>query len=121
MMAKILVAEDNYPHQILLKYRLQKLGYRAVTCDDGLEAIELLENESFDLVILDLGMPRMDGFAVLKHIRATERLRTLPVFILTASASDDHHMDAISSGANKYLQKPISSTKLNNAIKLILG
>lgn len=120
-MTKILVAEDNYPHQILLRYRLMKLGYTVVTCDDGVEAVELLKNESFDLVILDLGMPRMDGFAVLKFIRASERIQSLPVIILTASANDDHYADAISNGADKYLQKPISSMKLNDAVKLMLA
>jgi CheY-like chemotaxis protein len=119
-MANILVAEDNIVMQKLLTKRLQNAGHRVRIAANGLEALALLQREPADLVLSDIAMPQMDGLTFLRQVRADGRFGDLPFVLLTTSVLDQHRVEARESGANGFLQKPVSSWELEAMIDKLL-
>lgn len=115
---KILLAEDNRINRLFLEEILRGSGHDVTSAGDGQEAWEILERESFDLVILDISMPRLDGFAVLERIRArtTDGGPALPVVALTAYAYAADKERILDAGFDAYLPKPIDSAQLEATI-----
>jgi CheY-like chemotaxis protein len=116
----ILIAEDNDKNQKLLKAYLGKTGHRLTLVEDGVGAVEKAEQEEFDLVLMDVRMPRMDGLTAARAIRERERLLgldTLPILALTADAGADEAERSLAAGCNAHLTKPISKGTLLSAIK----
>ncbi|MCB0210147.1 MAG: response regulator [Anaerolineae bacterium] len=120
-MATILVAEDNRVNQRMLSFTLRKEGHKVITTFNGCEALEYLEGNSVDLIIADIEMPKMDGIALVKQLRADKLYKTLPIIVLTASGQNQDHLTAIAAGANNVLTKPSSSQKLIDTIDKILS
>ncbi len=120
-MAKILVVEDFTTTQRLLSYVLQVGGHAVTPAGNGCEALDELSHGTFDLLIVDIMMPTMDGLTLLRHVRADTRYTSLPVIMLTSSVDDQHKRDAIACGANSFLVKPISSTDLSLAVNTLLA
>ncbi len=120
--ATILIVDDSVAVRRLLDRVLNKSGYQVVQCRDGKEAIETLSRsgEFYDLVISDIEMPRMDGFTLLKEIRATKNWQNLPVAMLTSRENDQHRQKAQDLGANAYFTKPFVPEKLLSAIASLL-
>ncbi len=108
---KILYAEDDIMMQKVVVHTLIRLGYEVITVDDGQEAIDVLEGEEFDLVILDLFMPRRSGFEVVEHMRDALGVST-PVLILSRNHLDEAVQKAYTSGANDFIVKPFSPEEL---------
>src|SRR5947209_14671299 len=81
--SSLLVVDDNSMNRIMLSRYLSKLGYQATLAENGRQALEKLQAEPFDLVLLDVEMPEMDGYAVLGHLKADPRLRDLPVLMIS--------------------------------------
>lgn len=98
-MAKILIIDDSRLNGSILKDVLKANGYEAEWIATGLGGLDLLKNGDFDLVILDLVLPEMDGFAVLASIRGDEKIAHLPVFVLTSRESADELNNAMALGA----------------------
>jgi class 3 adenylate cyclase/CheY-like chemotaxis protein len=114
--ASLLVVDDNEPNRDMLKRRLERLGY-AVTCvENGAEALQKLEAESFALLLLDVFMPIMNGFEVLEHLKNQGRLRDLPVIVLSASDRLEHAVKCIQMGASDYVTKPFNPVLLQARI-----
>jgi len=107
---KILVVDDDSYVRSLLEESLVQLGYQVDMAQDGQEAWEKLElsHAGYDLIILDKNMPRMDGIALLKRIKANELLKSLPVVMLTGANNPDEVVDGLAAGAYYYLIKPAS-------------
>jgi two-component system copper resistance phosphate regulon response regulator CusR len=103
-MSRILIAEDEPRLSSFLEKGLRAAGYSTTVCDDGLRAAGLARDAEFDLLILDIGLPGQDGFAVLRSIRA--RGEKLPVLILTARDEVDDTVTGLDSGADDYVTKP---------------
>jgi two-component system chemotaxis sensor kinase CheA len=101
----ILVVEDSITARTLLKHILGSAGYRVTTAVDGVEGYTALKTGTFSLVVSDVEMPRMDGFALTAKIRADEQLSALPVILVTALDSRDHRERGIDVGANAYIVK----------------
>ncbi len=114
--AKILLAEDNPVNQKVLKKMMDKLGATVTFASDGVEAWEIFQKESFDLVILDCQMPRMDGYEVCRRIRLQQKFGSLPVIALTAHALVEDKKKCLDSGMNDFLTKPIKFEKLAERI-----
>lgn len=106
---KILVAEDEMDIRNLLKLNLEQEGYFVFAVKDGCEAWEVLQRESIDLAILDVMMPRLDGFNLLRKIR---EISTIPVLFLTARGDDMDKVLGLGMGADDYLVKPFSMAEL---------
>jgi PleD family two-component response regulator len=106
---KILVAEDDTFQRHALLDLLTMCGYEAITVENGKQAMEQLKNElnEFDLVLLDLYMPEMDGFEVLTHMQEDERLQLIPIVVMSSTESNDIISNCLKMGALNYLVKPI--------------
>lgn len=115
---RILVIEDELPMRTALLETLKAQGYRVAAADDGERDLELACTESFDLVLLDIMMPKLDGFAVCRELR--KRGRDMPVLMLTAKGGVDDRVDGLDSGADDYLAKPFSLRELLARVRSLL-
>jgi len=109
----LLVVDDNEDNRYTLVQRLRRLGYTDVaTAVDGRHALQCLRERNFDLVLLDVMMPELNGYEVLEHLRADERLRHLPVIMISAVDQIESVVRCIELGADDYLPKPFNPTLL---------
>jgi signal transduction histidine kinase len=117
---RILVVDDNELNRDILVRTLQRQGHQSVTAEHGLIAIDLLRKHAFDLVLLDVMMPQMDGYAVLAHMKADPAMRQLPVIMISALTELDSVIKCIEMGADDYLPKPFDPTLLRARIDALL-
>lgn len=111
MVKTILVVEDYDDARQLLKVMLQMLGYRVVEATDGREAVEFVQKERPDLILMDLALPIMDGVTATRKIREMEGNEDVPVVCVTAHC-EKYRNDALEAGANQVLRKPIDMDSL---------
>ncbi len=111
-MSKVLVAEDNAVNLELLREILEANQYQVVEAGDGREALARIEENQPDLVLLDINMPVLDGFAAIRQIRTQPRYSRLPVIAVTAYAMKDDREKILAAGFNGYVSKPIDSATL---------
>lgn len=109
---KVAVVEDDPMISNLVKLKMEKSGYEVVVGENGKTGLELITEHLPDLVILDVMMPIMDGFEVLRRIKADERTRDIPVIMLTARGMEDDILKGFDSGAVDYVTKPFSISEL---------
>jgi len=115
--AKILVVEDNKFNQALLKGILKQGDFQVEMADDGVQAIEkLTADQSYDLVLMDLQMPNLDGYKATKRLRENSAFASLPIIALSADAMKGTREQALQAGMNDYLTKPIDTEKLFTTI-----
>jgi len=114
----VLVVDDSITVRRVMQRLLQREGFRVVLAVDGLNAIEKLADEIPSIVLSDIEMPRMDGFDLLRNIRADGRLRHVPVVMITSRIADKHKELAMSLGANEYLGKPYSEEGLLTILRM---
>jgi two-component system chemotaxis response regulator CheY len=118
---KFLVVDDYSTMRRIVKNLLHDLGYANVTeADDGITALPLLQNGSFDFLITDWNMPGMAGLDLLKAVRASDKLKKLPVLMLTAEAKREQIVEAAQAGVNGYVIKPFTAGTLKEKIDKIL-
>lgn len=118
---KFLVVDDYSTMRRIIKNLLHDLGYADVTeADDGNTALPLLQNGSFDFLITDWNMPGMPGLDLLKAVRANEKLKKMPVLMLTAEAKREQIVEAAQAGVNGYVIKPFTAATLKEKIDKIL-
>lgn len=119
MALKILVCDDERHIVRLIQVNLERNGYQVVTAFDGKEGLEKVKSEKPDLCVLDVMMPYMDGFEVLKNIRRDPETENLPVIMLTAKAQDKDVFEGYHYGADMYLTKPFNPMELVSFVKRI--
>ncbi|MBF0417313.1 MAG: PAS domain S-box protein [Magnetococcales bacterium] len=115
--AKVLVVEDVEINQMIITELLQRVGLEVMVAGGGLRAMELLERHTFELVLLDLKMPDLDGWEVARRLRAIPRLRELPVIAMTAYAFSSDRQSCLEAGMNDHLAKPIDRNLLYAALR----
>jgi two-component system, OmpR family, response regulator RpaB len=113
----VLVVDDEKMIRSLLKMSLQRMGYEVTTADDGAEALELFQSHAFDLVLLDILMPNVDGFTVCSEVR---RVSDVPVVMLTALNRPDDIVRGLELGADNYITKPFTFKEVEARIRAIL-
>lgn len=116
----ILVVDDEPGIVDIARANLEGLGYRVISAGNGLEALELIRQESPDLVILDILMPEVDGWDVLERVEADPEMAGIPIIMLTARASDEDVLRGLESGAVEYMTKPFYPQELVAAVKINL-
>lgn len=117
---RILIADDRASSRELLRLVLERAGYEVIEAEDGLEALERARAENPDLILLDLQMPRLDGYGTLAELRHEERFRTLPILALTASAMRGDREKILAAGFTDYLSKPAGPEQLRETVAKLL-
>nr|MBP8194727.1 response regulator [Azonexus sp.] len=108
----VMVVDDSLTVRKITSRLLMREGYQVVLAKDGVDALEQLIEVMPDVILSDIEMPRMDGFDLVRNIRADERLRSLPVIMITSRTADKHRNYALEIGANHYLGKPYDEVEL---------
>jgi two-component system, OmpR family, response regulator len=114
---RILLVDDEQPVQKLLTYPLEKEGYEVVQAVDGQEALQAFDQQQFDLVVLDIMLPRMDGLEVCRRLRAKSRV---PIIMLTAKAEEIDKVIGLELGADDYITKPFSMREFRSRVRAAL-
>jgi two-component system chemotaxis response regulator CheY len=118
---KILIVDDFSTMRRIVRNLLKEIGYaNADEAEDGQIALKMLRGSNFDFVVSDLNMPNMDGFELLRQIRADEKLKTLPVLLVTAEARKEDIVTAAQIGASGYIVKPFTKATLEEKFGKIL-
>jgi len=119
----VLVAEDNPLNQVMAVGALKRLGHTGVVVDDGEKALRALAKQQFDVVLMDIMMPNLDGLATLAAIRANEKSsqRHLPVVMATAHDLPGDRERLIEAGADGYVAKPVTASALQAELERVLG
>jgi DNA-binding response OmpR family regulator len=115
---RILLVDDEQPIQTLLSFPLQRDGYEVVQASDGNEALARFSEQQFDLVVLDVMLPRMDGLEVCKRLRA--KGSTVPIIMLTAKSEEIDKVLGLELGADDYITKPFSMREFRSRVKAAL-
>ena len=119
-MTTILVVDDYRVNLHMLRHILRKQGYTVQTAGDGARALEALAQQPADLVISDINMPVMDGFAFVEAVRADATLAHLPIIMLTATGDDENSQRALDAGANGFITQPFDSAELIETVEQLL-
>ncbi len=118
---KILIADDEPNIVISLEYLLKREGYQVVVARDGQEALDAINREHPDLVLLDVMMPHKTGFEVCQAVRATPGVQATPILMLTARGRETDVAKGLALGANAYMTKPFSTRELVLKVAEMLG
>ena len=118
--ARLLVVDDNKVNRLLLARSLEIQGHNVATAENGRVALEQLRREAFDLVLLDMEMPEMDGFQVLEQLLRDTQLRDLPVIVTSSLEGIGNVARCIELGAEDYLAKPVNTEQLLSALRMWL-
>lgn len=118
---QILVVDDSVTVRKVTSRFLEREGYEVMTAKDGADALMILQDNIPDLMLLDIEMPRMDGFEVAKNIRSSSRLRDIPIIMITSRTGEKHRERAFELGVNKYLGKPYQEDVLLSNIQELIG
>jgi CheY-like chemotaxis protein len=120
-MSKILIAEDNAVNRELLRELLEMRGHTVAEACDGEEALRMIERTQPDLLLLDIGMPLLDGFGVMRKIRESPQFASLPVVAVTAYAMQGDREKILSSKFDGYLSKPVNARSLGEELDRLLS
>jgi len=119
--ARILIADDYEDNRELLRLVLESSGYRISETCNGVECVEKARAEQFDVALIDLSMPQMDGWSVLKEIRRDAATRDLPCVALTAFAAEEDRQRALEAGFDAYLSKPYRAKDLLELVETLVA
>jgi phosphate regulon transcriptional regulator PhoB len=117
---KILIVEDEKNIAKLIRYNLEKSDYDCTVARAGEDALSILEKQHFDLIILDIMLPEMDGFEVCRNIKQVPNIKNIPIIMLTAKGEEVDRIVGLELGADDYMTKPFSPRELILRIKAIL-
>jgi two-component system, cell cycle response regulator DivK len=120
-MKKVLIADDSASNRELLRTMLEHLHLEVIEAADGLQALEVAPAAAPDLIILDIQMPRLDGYGTLARLRALEQFRDTPILALTAYAMEGDPDRGRAAGFTDYVTKPVGMKKLRHVIEGISG
>jgi DNA-binding response OmpR family regulator len=117
----VLAADDDPDILELVSFRLERSGYTVIQAHDGEEALRLALERKPDLAVLDVMMPKLDGFELTRRLRAEEATSRMPIILLTARAQDTDVQQGFDAGADDYIRKPFSPQELRTRVQAILG
>lgn len=112
----VMVVDDNEDLREMLRFMVERLGYHVVEAENGLEAIEIASRRCPDLILMDLCMPVMDGFAATRLLREIEDMCNIPIIAISANRRELSQDAALAAGCNEYLTKPVNFHQLNNLL-----
>jgi CheY-like chemotaxis protein len=116
----VLVAEDDEDVRLMLSTRLGMRGYRVIEARDGQETVEVAKDVRPDIVLMDLQLPRLNGFAVARFLRQADALRRVPIIVVSAYDPAKHRSLAFAAGCNAYVQKPVDFDHLDELMTSLI-
>ena len=120
-MARILLVEDNEMNRDMLSRRLQRKGFEVTMAVDGRQGVEMAQAGGYDLILMDMSLPEIDGWEATRRLRAAPETRDVPIIALTAHAMAGDRDKALEAGCNDYDTKPIELPRLLAKIEALLG
>lgn len=120
-MAKILLVEDNEMNRDMLSRRLERKGYEVEMAVDGRQGVDKAKTLAYDLVLMDMSLPEIDGWEATRELRADPATKELPIIALTAHAMSGDREKALEAGCNDYDTKPIELSRLLGKMEALLG
>lgn len=120
-MPSILAVDDSASIRQMVAFTLKSAGYQVTEAVDGQDALEKAKTKTFDLVLTDQNMPRMDGITLVKNLRATSQYASRPILILTTESSDAMKAQGKAAGATGWLVKPFDPMRLAEVVKKVIG
>lgn len=120
-MIKILIAEDEPDIRELISLTLKFSGYEVVSVKDGSEAVDIAQAENFDLILMDVRMPRMTGYEACRILRSNDSTREIPIIFLSAKGQESEVQAGLEAGADQYILKPFAPEMLTRKIKEVLN
>ena len=120
-MATILAVDDSASMRQMVSFTLKGAGFSVIEAVDGMDAMSKVQGESVDLVLTDVNMPRMDGIALIKELRALPNFKFTPILMLTTESGVDKKTEGKSAGATGWIVKPFNPDQLLATIKKVLG
>jgi len=117
----VLAADDDEDILGLLSFRLERAGYTVLLARDGEEALEIALREQPDLAVLDVMMPKLEGFELTRRLRSEQATSRMPIILLTARSQDADVQQGFDAGADDYIRKPFSPDELLSRVQAILG
>jgi len=117
---KILLVEDSEDNRLMMKRLLEMSGYDVCEAVNGEQAVQKAKNLHPDLILMDLSLPRIDGLAATRLIRAMPPLKRVPIVVVSAHDTSDFHAEALASGCNEYVTKPIDFGQLELLLKKLV-
>jgi CheY-like chemotaxis protein len=117
---RVLLVEDNDDNVDLMRLELEVLGYEVSVARNGLEAVDMATSNPPDIIVLDILLPKMDGFEAAQHIRANPKTRNTPILAATALYRDKDRQRCIASGCNDHLAKPFTHRQLESRMNGLL-
>jgi len=120
-MAKILLVEDNEMNRDMLSRRLERRGYDVVIAVDGQQGVDMAVAEPYDLILMDMSLPVIDGWEATRRLKAMPEMRKIPIIALTAHAMSGDREKALEAGCDDYDTKPIELPRLLGKIEALLG
>lgn len=119
-MPKILLVEDNEMNRDMLSRRLERKGYQVCLAVDGAQAITLACTEAPDLILMDISLPVLDGWAATRHLKALPEMQHIPIIALTAHAMAGDREQSLAAGCDEYDTKPVDAARLMMKIETLL-
>lgn len=119
-MARILLVEDNEMNRDMLSRRLQRKGYEVTMAVDGRQGVDMARSGGYDLILMDMSLPEIDGWEATRQLRAAPETKTVPIIALTAHAMAGDRDKALEAGCNDYDTKPIELPRLLDKIEALL-
>ena len=120
-MAKILIVEDNEMNRDMLSRRLERKGFDIVMAEDGQKGVDMAKSENPDLILMDLGLPVIDGWEATNQIKNDDKTKNIPIIVLTAHAMSGDREKALEAGADEYDTKPVEFKRLLVKIKSFIS
>lgn len=117
----ILTVDDSASIRMMVSFTLKEKGYRVIEAMDGIDGIDKLRDESVDMVITDLNMPKMDGIGMIREIRQNPGFRFIPIIMLTTESQEDRKIEARAAGATGWITKPFRPEQLLAVVRKVLG
>jgi chemosensory pili system protein ChpA (sensor histidine kinase/response regulator) len=117
----VMVVDDSITIRKVTTRLLERNNFRVITAKDGVDAVSQLQEHLPDLMLLDIEMPRMDGFELATHMRNTAQLKGIPIIMITSRTGDKHRQRALGIGVNRYLGKPYQESELLENITAVLA
>ena len=117
MKKRVLIVDDEVDLVETLKFKLEASGFEALTAYDGLEALSKAKNDKPDLILLDIMLPKLNGYQICRELKSDDKYKHIPIIMLTAKAQESDKFWGLETGADEYVTKPFDSNQLVELIK----